>query len=688
LGFGVFFGDCFLSKLNGDGSNLIFSTFLGGNGDEAAQRVAFDSNKNAYVVGWTRSTDFITATTATSAFDSTYNGTIGSEFGDAFLAVVKFDGTALLYATLLGGTSADAAFGVAINSLGHAIVTGIARGGFPVKGGSFATNHGNGDCFVACINPNLVGNNSLLFSDMFGGAKQEAGLGIAIDPSDAIYVCGFTESGDFDKVQGSFDTTYNGGSADAFALKLSADGSQLGYSTFLGGSNVDSATTIKVDAGGVAFLVGKTKSTNFPVTPGTFGPKSKGNGDGFLCKLSGSGIVLLTSGYFGANNTEEISDVALITGDSMWIAGTTLSSSLPVTDDAFDDKYVLQEGFLAKVDMGPAPILCLDSADPIEVAYATGSPAPAAITRAVSNCGSPESTLNWQVSETVDATWLSETPGSGAVAQGAAPAQVQIAMDPTGLAIGPHNTILRFENQDNSENFVEVPVLLSVQDIIEVAFFGGEILGGTIGFAGETDGGTFSAVKGMTLKMAVICGVGALEPRIQILNELDQVVFDKTLPFKTKTKNISFKFTTDGNYRLVVRGANQSAGDYTITTSVVFPKDAKPFSKKNVGSKVDGGPVDVTVRLLAGSTLSATAIPAKPIAGPLALNLLDPSNATIDVSGFTQPFGPDGLQLVNVPIAEAGLYTLRATGTATKKEKVNFTVTPAQPIGTGVLLLP
>jgi hypothetical protein len=165
-------------------------------------------------------------------------------------------------------------------------------------------------------------------------------------------------------------------------------------------------------------------------------------------------------------------------------------------------------------------------------------------------------------------------------------------------------------------------------------------------------------------------------------------VYSKSLANKKAATALSYKFTTDGDFTLVLGGANWSTGDFGVETSVVLPADAKNLTKKNLGSKVDGGPIDLTRRLRTGAVLDVTVDPPKPVSGPLTLTLLDPTGAPVDVAAYTQPFADDGVQLVDVPITTPGLYTIRVTGTATKKEKVNITITPAQPVGTGQIVLP
>lgn len=688
FGFGPFYGDGFVTKLSSSGAQLVYSTYLGGNADDVPQRVVLGPLDNVYVAGWTRSNNFIAPATASSAYDNTYAGTVGLSYGDAFLAVLKFDGTQLLYGTLLGGSGADAAFGIALDSSARVYLTGLAGQGFPKKGAAFQTYAGSGDCFIACVDPNASGAASLVFSDFLGGSKQDAGLYVTIDGEGAVLACGSTSSTNFPTVPGSYRTKYAGGSSDGFVVKMNAQGTQLGFSSFLGGNNADECAAVKVDPDNNVVVAGRTKSGNFPVTPGTFGPKYKGSTDGFICKLSPSGTTLLTSGFLGASSVEAIADLSVVAADDLWVGGTTTSAGFPLTPNAINKKFVTQEAFLTRVQVGQAPILCIDSTASIEVPYDLGKPTPAPVVRQLTNCGSPESNLLWSAEESPDAPWLAESPASGPLVQGAASQGVSIEFDPTGLPIGAHTTTLTFKNDTNDGNVVQIPVLLSVQEIVPVEFFGGETLLGVVPFAGKLNVGTTSAVKGMTLKFSIAGATTPLQPRLQIVNAVGQTVYSKSLANKKGKINVSTKFTASGDYSLLVSGANWTTGDFSIATSVVLPADAKKLTKKNLGSKVDGGPIDLTRQLRSGSLLGVTVEPPKPLGGPLTLTLLDPNGNPVDVSAFLQPFGNQGLQLVDVPIGPPGLYTIRVTGTATKKEKVNIVITPVQPVGTGDLVMP
>ncbi|HKE01536.1 MAG TPA: SBBP repeat-containing protein, partial [Planctomycetota bacterium] len=212
--FGTQFGDAYLTKLTPAGDDLDYSTFLGGNGEEIALRVAVDVLGQAHVVGWTRSPDFPTSPPAVGTFDATYNGAGTSTEGDAFLTKFNSTGSALLYSTFLGGSDSDSAGGVAIDLAGKTYVVGIARMGFPVTGaaGTFGTVYGgSGDAFITKIDTTLTGGASVLYSKLLGSVGVDYSFGVAVDGSDSAYLTGFTGSPAFPTTVAAFDKTYNGG---------------------------------------------------------------------------------------------------------------------------------------------------------------------------------------------------------------------------------------------------------------------------------------------------------------------------------------------------------------------------------------------------------------------------------------------------------------------------------------------
>jgi Bacterial Ig-like domain (group 1)/Beta-propeller repeat len=278
--------DSFVTKLNTTGSALLYSTFLGGSGDEEGSAVAVDATGNAYATGTTPSTDF---PTTPGAFDTSPNGGF-----DSYVTKVNpnLAGPAsLVYSTYLGGSATDQGLGVTVDTASDAYVTGSTSSNpFPTTTGAFDTMlDGGSDAFVTKLNPNLVGLASLVYSTYLGGSSVDQGYGVAVDGAGNAYVTGVTSSdlpNPFPTTPGAFDTSFNGGFGDGFVTKLNAAGSMpLLYSTYLGGSVYDQGFGIAVDAAGNAYVTGYTESNDFPTTPLAFDTDYNGGQDAFVTKL-------------------------------------------------------------------------------------------------------------------------------------------------------------------------------------------------------------------------------------------------------------------------------------------------------------------------------------------------------------------------------------------------------------------
>jgi hypothetical protein len=199
----------------------------------------------------------------------------------------------LVYATYFGGDGEEATAGIAVDSTGSVYVTGrfITSPGFPVTPNAFQktqnSTNGNGEVFITKFTPDGAG---IVYSTLLGGSSSETSTGIALDSAGNAYVVGWTDSPDF-PVRNGFQSTPRG--SDPFMTKLNATGSDLLYSTFLGGSgSLDFGTDIAVDASGNAYITGDTGSTDFPVTPGAYRTthvrilEPTGEEDGFVAKLN------------------------------------------------------------------------------------------------------------------------------------------------------------------------------------------------------------------------------------------------------------------------------------------------------------------------------------------------------------------------------------------------------------------
>ena len=307
--------DVFVSNLSAGGTTLLYSTYLGGQGDDVPQEIAVDGAFSAYVAGYTTSTDFPTA----SAFQP---GIKGGQ--DAFVAKLAPAGNALVYSTYLGGTGEDAAYCIVVDGSGSAYVTGETMSSdFPTVSAYQGSNKGNGDAFVAKLAP---AGNALVYSTYLGGGAEDEGDSIAVDGSGSAYVTGCTKSTDF-PTQPPLQSGYHGG-CDIFVAKLGQGGNTLVYSTYLGGSGDDEPDGIAVDQFGAAYVAGSTGSPDFP-TRSAFQTVRGGGLDVFVAKLSPAGAALVYSTLLGGSGDEEPFGVQVDAAGSAYVSGYTTSSNFP-----------------------------------------------------------------------------------------------------------------------------------------------------------------------------------------------------------------------------------------------------------------------------------------------------------------------------------------------------------------------
>lgn len=316
---------------------LSYSTYYGGTGKDSAWGVVVDGDGSVYVAGESMAGLPTTAGTSTNRY---HGGTSGH--GDAFVA--KFDNSAtnVIYLSYLGGSVDDVALGLAVDAQGSAYVTGYTDSpDFPRTSALFNAISGTPypivnvyptDAFVTKLGP--LGTN-LIYSTFLGGNGVDSGVGIALDPAGNAYVAGYTQSTNFPtaNVSGGF-TNYSGGyqvNDDAFVTKIGPAGTNLVYSMFLGGTNLDHANDVAADAAGFAYVTGFTLSTNYPVTANAFQPWLAGAADAFVTVVDPGGN-LSTSTYLGGVGTNEAYRLTLDADANIYVTGMTLGDpAFPIT---------------------------------------------------------------------------------------------------------------------------------------------------------------------------------------------------------------------------------------------------------------------------------------------------------------------------------------------------------------------
>jgi hypothetical protein len=365
--------NAFIAKFSSTGT-LQFATYLGGNGTDYTAGVAVDSGFDVIVAGTTSSGNFPTHGTNT-AFQAT------PVSGGKHVFVSKLDptGKTLLYSTYLSGTGVDLASGLALDPGGNAYVTGTTTSneqqtGFPSTTGAYQTAPASGSLiqfFMSKINPNLSGTSSVPYSTYFGGASPlgAAGLavggGIAVDSTSNVYITGGTNFTDLPLLN-AYQATNKGG-LDAFVAKFNpagVAGTQLLYSTYLGGSLDDVGYAIAVDASTDAYVTGSTASTDFNVTGTTATALQSTNGggtDAFVAKLgiacTGTSCTTFTIpldyfSYLGGSGTDVGTAITVDSTSGARITGWTNSTNFPIVGSPVQSTYAggTSDAFFARVD--------------------------------------------------------------------------------------------------------------------------------------------------------------------------------------------------------------------------------------------------------------------------------------------------------------------------------------------------
>ena len=340
------YSDAFITKLNSAGSALVYSTFIGGNGNSDAHgaSIAIDASGNAYIMGTTESINY---PTTSGAYQTTLVGSY-----NAFVTKLNSTGSALVYSTYIGGNTIDQGNSISIDANGNAYITGTTTStNYPTTSGAYQdTLGGNGNAFVTKLNS---AGSALVYSTFIGGNNYDYGYSIVIDASGNAYITGNSNSSNYPTTSGAYQTTLvNGNSQDAFVTKLNSAGSALVYSTFIGGNNLDYGQSIVIDASGNAYITGYTESANYPTTSGAYQDTLGGYQNAFITKLNSAGSALVYSTFIGGNGPDQGNSIAIDASGNAYITGYTASSNYPTTSGAYQTTLGgTQNAFVTKIDI-------------------------------------------------------------------------------------------------------------------------------------------------------------------------------------------------------------------------------------------------------------------------------------------------------------------------------------------------
>jgi hypothetical protein len=344
--------DVFVTKFNAEGTQILYSTFLGGHdGADRGKAIAVDASGSAYITGEAYSPNFPT----NNPFLSTAAG--------GFITKLSPSGNTLIYSSNL---RANNAFGIAVDASGIAYVVGYS-GSFnyqPINAIQQTFAGGASDMVIAKVSSS---GSSLLYYSFLGGDGRDEAVDIALDNDGNMYVTGFTTSTNL-PVTNAFQSSFAGTGtcglspnlhpcSDAFVVKLNAAGNSLLYFTYLGGSSDDRGLDVQVDSLGHAFVAGWTSSTNFPITAGafqtTFGGENAASGyfgDAFVTKLDVAGNALVYSTYLGGNSEDQAQGLAIDSTGNAYVTGATRSPNFPNVNSLWATSGASSDAFVTKLN--------------------------------------------------------------------------------------------------------------------------------------------------------------------------------------------------------------------------------------------------------------------------------------------------------------------------------------------------
>jgi hypothetical protein len=342
--------DAFVARLSAQDGSFVFSTYFGGNRAERAYDIALNDAGEIYIVGATKSTDFPTVDPIQDALNTNECFCF-----DAFISKLSADGSTLLYSTYLGGSFDDEGFGIGLDGNGNIYLAGETNSADFPTAAPLQPNFGGGfrDVFVTQISAD---GSALAYSSFLGGEDWDRAGRIAVDSSGNLYVAGTTRSVGFPTTAGAYQEEFAGGintcgqppydpirnCDDVFVSKVLPDGSALAYSTYLGGNNDEEGRGVALNSSGEAYVIGYTKSPDFPPEGGIEGA------DIYVSKFSTDGSNLVYTLIIDSPSPTAGHGIAVDGVDSIYITG-----AVNVPADLFAAKIIESP---PKGWIGPPPV--------------------------------------------------------------------------------------------------------------------------------------------------------------------------------------------------------------------------------------------------------------------------------------------------------------------------------------------
>jgi hypothetical protein len=318
--------DIYLAKLSATGSQLLWATFIGGDGYDSIRDMVLDTDGNIVLSGITSSVEM----PVPGGFQIHYSGN-----KDGYVAKMAASGAQLFWGTYVGGSLEDECDSVCLDGEGNVFVAGkTSSANIPTPGGWDQTfNGGAYDIYLARLAPS---GSSQHWGTYLGGAGDDRSFGLAVDGSGDAVVAGYTESADIPTTPGAFDAMYHG-NGDLYAAKLSGADSQIRWGTYVGGSGDDGAYDVVLDSEGNLVLAGFTSSPDIPVPCGYQQTHGGGDYDHYLAELSTDGSSLLWGTYFGAGCTDYARGISLDSAGALLVSGRAEGPGMPC--GGFDETF-------------------------------------------------------------------------------------------------------------------------------------------------------------------------------------------------------------------------------------------------------------------------------------------------------------------------------------------------------------